>query len=491
MSTDSKPDDSKQPSILETDVGVDSEKLSGKLDAIVSSVALDAHYDPQVVARVLRKIDWRMLPLLGFIYSISLIDRTNLGVARISGMGKDLNLNVGERFSIASMVYFPPYILLEIPGNIVLRWLGARSWITICVVGWGAAQTGMAFVPSWGLLCLTRVLLGAFEAGFFPAMAFIITTWYKRHEVQKRLAIFYLTAISLTGFSSILAYALQLIGDRGSLRGWRWIFLLEGLMTIVLGLLTWFFIPDFPDKNTFLSKEETKLVLDRIEADRRDSLPDPITLRKVLKHLCDPFLWSCGLMFMSSTMPAYTIAFFTSILLSGMGFGTRDSLLLGAPPYVAAAISCYFFAWISDRTNQRAIWIFLQSLITITGLMVTGYGKLNGVRYFGLFLINMGASGCIPGILAYNANNIVSHSKRSVSTALVVAFGGVGGIFSTLVFRQKDYPDYIPGIWATMACQFFMILLLAINTFVFQRRNKLAAQGKRVNEETPGFYYTL
>ncbi|KAF6760841.1 major facilitator superfamily domain-containing protein [Ephemerocybe angulata] len=472
MSTDSKPDNSKQPSMMETDVGVDSEKLSGKLDADISSVALDAHYDPQAVARVLRKIDWRMLPLLGFVYSISLIDRTNLGVARISGMGKDLNINIGERYSIASMVYFPPYILLEIPGNIILRWLGARSWITICVVGWGAAQTGMAFVPSWGLLCLTRVLLGAFEAGFFPAMAFIITTWYKRHEVQKRLAIFYLTAISLTGFSSILAYALQLIGDRGGLRGWRWIFLLEGLMTIVLGLLTWFV-------NTFLSKEETKLVLDRIEADRRDSLPDPITLRKDMGHSrANTRTTPAGFMFMSSTMPAYTIAFFTSILLSGMGFGTRDSLLLGAPPY---AISCYFFAWISDKTNRRAIWIFLQSLITITGLMVTGYGNLNGVRYFGLFLINMGASGCIPGILAY----------RSVSTALVVAFGGVGGIFSTLVFRQKDYPDYIPGIWATMACQFFMILLLAINTFVFQRRNKLAAQGKRVNEDTPGFYYTL
>ncbi|TEB20276.1 MFS general substrate transporter [Coprinellus micaceus] len=413
----------------EIDVTVaDSEKLPEKVDA--PPVPLDAHYDPALVARVKRKIDWRMLPLLGFVYSISLIDRTNLGVARIAGMQQDLHLDIGERYSIASMVYFPPYILLEVPGNVILRWLGARSWITICVVGWGAAQTGMAFVPTWGVLCLTRVLLGAFEAGFFPAMAFIITTWYKRAEVQKRLAVFYLTAILLTGFSSILAYGLQLIGDRGGLRGWRWIFLIEGLLTISLGVVTWFYIPDFPDKNTFLTKEETKLVLDRIEADRQDSLPDPMTGKKILKHMADPFLWSCAFMFMSSTMPAYTIAFFTSILLQGMGFGIRDSLVLGAPPYVAAAISTYVFAWLADRTQRRAFWIFIQSLITITGLFVTAYGKLNGVRYFGLFLINMGASGCIPTILAY----------RSVSTAIIVAFGGVGGIFSTLVFRQKDYP---------------------------------------------------
>jgi MFS family permease len=125
-------------------------------------------------------------------------------------------------------------------------------------------------------------------------MAFIITTWYKRGEVQKRLAVFYLSAISLAGFGSILAYAIQLLGNRGGLRGWRWIFLLEGLLTIALGALSWLYIPDLPDRNSFLTPVETKMVLDRIEADRQDSLPDPITGKKVLKHLCDPFLWSCG-----------------------------------------------------------------------------------------------------------------------------------------------------------------------------------------------------
>ncbi|KAJ2924109.1 hypothetical protein H1R20_g12979, partial [Candolleomyces eurysporus] len=483
--------ESSEPSTLD----LESKAGSGNLDindaVLAPKEPIDAHYDPKFVSRTLRKIDWRMLPLLGLLYSVALIDRTNLGVARIAGMEDDLRLDIGERYSIASMIYFPPYILLEVPGNLVLRWIGARLWITICVVGWGAAQLGMAFVPNWGLLCLTRVLLGVFEAGFFPAMAFIITTWYKRGEVQKRLAVFYLSAILLAGFGSILAYAIQLIGDRGGLKGWRWIFLLEGLLTIVLGILSWLYIPDLPDRNTFLTPVETKMILDRIEADRQDSLPDQITAKKVLKHLCDPFLWSCAFMFLGCTMPAYTIAFFVSILLRGMGFGLRDSLLLSAPPYAAAAISCFFFAWLADKTKKRALWIFVQTLITIVGTMVTAYGHLNGVRYFGLFLVNMGASGCVPGVLAYNANNIVSHSKRSVSTAMIVAFGGVGGIFSTLVFRQKDYPDYIPGIWATMACQFMMIIVLSVNTYVFYRRNKLAAEGKRINEGTPGFFYTL
>ncbi|KAF6748836.1 major facilitator superfamily domain-containing protein [Ephemerocybe angulata] len=480
--------DAKAPSDYRSKVD-DSEKNS--IDKSSSGEALDAHYDPKFVEQTLRKVDWRMLPLLGLLYSLALIDRTNLSVARIAGMDRSLGLTIGDRYSIASMIYFPPYILLEIPGNLILQKLGARAWLTICVVGWGAAQIGMAFVPNWKLLSLTRVLLGAFEAGFFPALAFIITTWYKRHEIQKRLAAFYLTGILLGGFSAPLAYGLQLIAPAGGLKGWQWIFLVEGLLTVVLGLVTWFFVADFPQKNKFLTEEQTKMILDRVEADRGDSVPDEITPRVVGKHLLDPFLWSFALMAMSATMPAYAIGFFVVILLQSMGFSIRDTLLLTTPPYVAAAISTFFFAWLSDKTRKRALWLAVQTLMTIVGLMVTGYGKGNGVRYFGLFLTNMGASGSIPGVLAYNANNIVSHSKRSVSTAVIIAFGGIGGIFATLVYRQKDFPKYIPGVWATMACQFLMLLLLAINTFVFTRRNKLAREGKRINEGTPGFYYTI
>ncbi|KAJ2914365.1 hypothetical protein MD484_g6041, partial [Candolleomyces efflorescens] len=408
-------------------------------------------------------------------------------------MESDLRLDIGERYSIVSMIFFPPYILLEIPGNLILRRLGARYWITFCVVGWGAAQVGMAFVPHWGFLCLARALLGLLEAGSFPAISFIITTWYKREEVQTRLAAFSLSALGLAGFGPILAYGIQLLGDRAGLRGWRWIFLVEGLITIFLGILSWLYVPDLPSRNTFLTPLETQMVLDRIEADRQDSLPDPITSTQVFKHLCDPFIWLCAFMFFSCMVPFYAMAFFLPVLLRAMGFGLRDSLLLSTPPYLASVVSGFFFAWLADKTKKRALWIFVQTLITITGTMITAYCQLNGVRYFGLFLVQMGAAG-LPELtfgLMQNANNIVSHSKRAVSTAMIVALGGVGGIFSTLVFRQKDYPDYTPGIWAMMACQFMIITLLAINTRIFHRRNKLAAEGKRMNEGTPGFLYTL
>ncbi|KAF9451973.1 MFS general substrate transporter [Macrolepiota fuliginosa MF-IS2] len=448
-------------------------------------------YPSGFVKGTILKIDLRMLPLLGLLYAIAIIDRTNLGIARTAGMEADLKLNIGDRYSIASMIYFIPYILLQLPGNLALRWLGARTWLTVCVVGWGVAQVGMGFVKTWGQLCIARVFLGVFEAGFFPALVFIITTWYKRHEVQTRLAIFYLISIMLNGFSSLLAYALTLLKGKGHLAGWQWIFVIEGLMTIILGILAFFFVPDFPDKNRFLTSEQTKVILDRVERDRGDSMPDEITLGKILTHLSDWTLWAYALMFMCSTMPAYAIGFFITTILHAMGYSTTMALILTAPPYVFATVSCFLFAILSDKTKKRALWLSVQACIATVGLLLTAYAKPSGVRYFGLFLTTAGTSGCVPSVLAYQANNIVSHSKRAVWTAVTVAFGGIGGIFATTVYRQKDFPRYLNGIWATIGCQVLIVVLCTALTLNYMAKNKRARDGKGANEGTPGFYYTI
>ncbi|KAF4622911.1 hypothetical protein D9613_001495 [Agrocybe pediades] len=454
--------------------------------------ALDAHYDPDFVKKTIRMVDWRMLPLLGFVYAVALIDRTNLGIARTAGMDEDLKLSIGERYSIASMIYFFPYMILQIPGNLILRSIGARLFLTICVVGWGVSQLGMAFVPTWGYLSLCRVFLGVFEAGFFPSLAFIITTWYKRYEVQKRLAIFYLSSIVITSFASIFAFGITKLTGKANLNGWQWIFLIEGLLTIVLGVVVWFFVPDFPDKSRFITEEQRKMILDRVEADRGDSVPDTMTWRKLFSHLSDPLLWAFALMFVASTMPAYVIGLFSTIIIKGMGYSQANALLLTAPPGVFAGASCFLFAWIADKTRKRALWMVVQNFITLIGLFLSAYSESNPVRYFALFLINAGATGCVPAVLAYSANNITSHTKRSVQTATIIAAGGVGGIMASTVFRQRDFPRYLNGMWATIGLQFLMILLVGVTTFVFRRRNRLRREGKLGPlEGQEDFYYTL
>ncbi|KAF5312730.1 hypothetical protein D9619_003612 [Psilocybe cf. subviscida] len=481
----------------------DVEKSSSIEKDIASASEIEATFDPIFVRRTIRKVDFRMLPLLGLVYAVALIDRINLASARTAGMGVDLKLDIGERYSIASMIYFVPYILLQIPSNLILRYLGSRQLLTITVVGWGAAQTGMAFVPTWGVLCLCRVLLGVFEAGFFPSLVYIITTWYKRHEVQKRLAVFYLSSISIQSFNSIIAYAITKLTGKAGLNGWQWIFLLEGLFTIVLGVAVWFWVTDFPERAKFITEEERKVILTRVEADRGDSVADQLTAKKVLKHLQDPVLYCFAFMFLASTIPAYAIAFFITIILKAMGYTTSVALLLTAPPGIFAAASCFFFAWLSDKTKHRAGWMAVQNVICIIGLALAAYSHKNPVRYFGLFLVNAGATGCIPGVLAYDmgllcairsqsSNNITSHTKRAVQTATIVASGGFGGIIATLVFRQKDFPRYVTGMWVTIGFQLMMMTMLGVTTFVFSRRNRLRREGKLGPlEGQENFFYTL
>ncbi|KAJ7188091.1 major facilitator superfamily domain-containing protein [Mycena filopes] len=442
--------------------------------------------------KTIRRVDWRLLPLMSALYAIALIDRTNLSVSRTAGMAVDLDLTVSNRYSVVSCLYFVPYILFQLPSNILLKYLGVRVWLTICILGWGIAQLGMAFVETWGQLAACRILLGLFEAGFFPALVFVITTWYKRHEVQKRLALFYLTSVVIGGFSGVIGYAITFLKGKGGLNSWNWIFIIQGILTIVLAILNHLFIAEFPQQNKFLKAEQTNLILTRVEQDRGDSLPDEITVAKVLHHLSDWTIWACALMYMSSTLPAYAIAYFITIILSSV-FDVRDSLLLTTPPYVFAAISCFVFAWMSDRTKMRAPFIAAQALITVVGMALVGYAKQTAPRYVGLFLAAAGATGCVPAVLAYSSNNVVSHSKRAVSTAVIVSAGGVGGVLATTVFREQDFPRYLTGIWVTIGCQFLMLILLAITSFHFARRNRLSREGKldAPLEGTPGFYHTM
>ncbi|KIM40317.1 hypothetical protein M413DRAFT_446501 [Hebeloma cylindrosporum] len=443
--------------------------------------------------KTMRYVDWRIIPVLSMVYSFSLIDRINLGAAYTAGMGVDLNLLTGNRYSIVSALYFVPYVLLQLPGVLILRYVGVRNWMTFIVLAWGIVQLCMGFINSWGYMILCRVLLGIFESSFFPALLFIIATWYKRHEVHKRLSVFYLISVTAGGLSPILAYVFSLLRGKQGLAGWRWIFIIEGAITIFLGGVTWFFIPAFPDQNDFLTPEQTALVLKRIDDDRGDALPDPVTFEKVKTYLADWTLWAYGLMFMCTAMPTFSMSFFLPIILKGMGWSRTAALLLSAPPYGPSIITTMIVAYYSDKTKNRYAFIIGPALVTLIGLCLTAFARQNEVRYFGVFLINAGNSAVTPTVIAYSSNNVVSHSKKSVQTALMVMMGSTGATIATVIFRAKDTPTYKPGLSTVLGMQIVLVLTASFTTWRFSLRNKAMREGKRTEplEGQPGFYYTL
>lgn len=195
---------------------------------------------------------------------------------------------------------------------------------------------------------------------------------------------------------------------------------------------------------------------------------------------------------MSSTTPSYAFAYFLPVILKdGMGYSTLMSQCLSAPPYVFAVIVAFAIAWWADKTRMRGPFIAIQAVVTLVGLVLTGYAvDNNGARYFGAFLGIAGATGNVPACLAYQSNNIRTNSKRSLGSALQIGFGSIGGIIASTVFRQEDAPRYIPGIWVTIGCQFLILVLVGVTTLFFRRENRKQEKEGKVLEGCEGFRYT-
>ncbi|KAH8926110.1 MFS general substrate transporter [Atractiella rhizophila] len=479
------------------------EKATGEIDQVedgkgdhqagVRVVGQGEPIDPVLERRTMRKVDLRLLPILGLLYSFSLIDRSNLGLAYVAGLARDLVLYVGDRYTIVIIAFFVPYILFELPANMVVRRVGPSLLLSVITVAWGSILVGMAYAPTWRTLAGLRSLLGFLEAGFFPSCAYLISTWYTRREMQLRLAAFWNIASLISGFSPIIAYGLSTLAGKNDLAGWSWIFLVEGIITIGLGLIAYPLIVDFPDKNKFLSAEETEIVKRRIDIDRGDAVYDPITIEKIKVYFLDLKIWALGILFCCTTVSTYAYSSFLPIILAGFGKSVAQSQLLATPPYIVAVTLSTILSYCADRFGHRYLFLIGQSLLSICGLLMTAYAlDNNDARYAGVILGISGATVNIPTVLAYQSTNIVGQSKRSVSNAIVVAFGGVGGIISPLIMRSKDSPKYLPGLWANVGFQFLLITVVILLTIWFKYQNNLLKNGRRGPiENTVGFYYSL
>ncbi|KAL3419230.1 phthalate transporter [Phlyctema vagabunda] len=477
----------------------DSEKLGAdhieRTQSQVSNDARISRFSPEEQKRIVRRVDYRLVTTLGFLYMASLMDRTNLGAANIAGMAVGLKLT-STRYSLIVLIFFIPYVLFQPPATVVLRKMGPRYFLSLITILWGACMICFGFVKKWDQMLALRVVLGVLEAGFFPGCAYLLSTWYTRYELQKRNAVFYLIGSAASALSGILAYGIMQMEGVANMAGWRWIFVMEGLITCLLGIAGYFLIVDFPELASkswnFLTAEECDFMVARIEADRHDAIPTKFILSEYMKNALDLKVWGFALLFGLTTTTTYAIAYFLPVILrKGMGFNIAASQCLVAPPYVAAAIAMYGMAIIGDKYHVRGPIVAFNAILALIGLPLLGFSKNNGVRYFGVFLATIAANANIPVVLTYQANNIRGQWKRALCSATLVGFGGIGGIIGGTVFRDEDAPAYRPGIYATMGANALILVITGLLTIKFHRANKRADRGGKAIEGQEGFRYTL
>ncbi|KAJ9668395.1 hypothetical protein H2201_001443 [Coniosporium apollinis] len=447
--------------------------------------------------KIIHRVDRRLVTTVGIMYCISLMDRTNLSAAALAGMTRELRMVTGYGYSIVTLVFFISYIIFQPPATVTVRKVGPRVFLSLITLLWGSVMIGMGFVKDWGTLAGLRFILGILEAGFFPSCVYLLSTWYTRFEVGKRYSCFYVLGCVASACAGILAFGLMQLNGRAGLTGWRWIFVIEGVITCVIGIVGYWALVGFPDDAhksfMFLNERETKMIMARVQADRGDAHTEPFALGKFMRGGKDIKIWGYALIFFGTTTISYALAYFMPIILrENMGFSIGASQCLVAPPYAFAGIVMYIVSWIGDKYHIRGPIIVFNMLLAVIGLPIMGFHKNAGVRYFGVFLVTAGANANVPATMAYQANNIRGQWKRAFCSATLVGFGGIGGIAGSLVFRTQDRPTYYPGIYACIACTIMNMIIVGLLTIRFRIQNKRADRGEVVLEDSgQGFRYTI
>ncbi|KAI2464711.1 major facilitator superfamily MFS-1 [Annulohypoxylon bovei var. microspora] len=456
-----------------------------------STDIIDDDVDEQEGKKILWRVDRRLIVLVGLLYCISLMDRANLSAAAVAGMIEDLDL-VGTRYSIVTLVFFITYIIFQPPSTIVIRKVGPRIFLPTIILAWGAVMIGFGFSPSFEVLMALRLLLGVFEAGYFPGCVYLLSTWYTRFEVGRRYSVFYLLGCVASACSGILAFGLTQMNGLAGLSGWRWIFIIEGVITCLLALVGYWLLVDFPDSNRkswrFLNERERAWIIRRVKADRGDTEVPKFKLSLFLKGGLDARVWGYGLIAFCTNTVTYSLAYFLSLILhTNLGFSISASQCLVAPPYAFAGIWMYTMGWVGDRYRIRGPIVIVNMVVALIGLPILGWHHDNAVRYFGAFFVTAGVNANIPASLAYQANNIRGQWKRAFSSVTWVGFASMGGITGSLVFRSQDAATgYKPGLYACIACCLFAIVLVCILDLSFYFDNKKADRGEKRLEVIDG-----
>ncbi|KAF2017231.1 MFS general substrate transporter [Aaosphaeria arxii CBS 175.79] len=455
-------------------------------------------FDPKESASIRHRIDWRLIPALGAMYGISLMDRKNVSNAAIAGMLKDLKMSKGYGYNLVNMCFFITYILLQ-PFMIVLcRKIGPRFFLPgICIL-WGCVIVGFGFAQNWPTLIPLRLLLGALESGYFPGCLYLLSCWYTKFEVARRYSLFYFIGSIASAMSGILAYGLQQMDGASGIRGWRWIFIMEGVITCAVAIFAISFIIKFPDEEKakpswgFLKPNELDHVIERLNADRGDVEPEAFTWKKFLEPATEWYIYGFPMILLFVTSIAYGFAFFLPIILStNLGFSMAMSQCLGAPPYAFSGIIMYGAAWFSDKYKTRGPVLCALCMVSLVGLPIMAFVNNPWGQYVGVFITVSGTNSAIPAVMAYQANNIRGQWRRAYCSASLTAIGGIGGITGALIFRTEDAPKYVPGIAACMTCNALTIITVGILTIYFRRCNRQADRGERILLGDPNFRFTI
>ncbi|KAH8799712.1 MFS nicotinic acid transporter-like protein [Xylogone sp. PMI_703] len=396
--------------------------------------------------RLIRKLDLKLLPPLTLLYLLSFLDRSNIGNAKLEGLATDLHIT-GNQYLLTLTLYFVGYVLFEIPCNIILKRTTPKLWLPTLMLVWGIVATLMGVSQSFAGLVVARFFLGVTESGLFPGVVFYLSMWYKRTETHYRVALFF-SAASLAGaFGGILAYGIGFMKGVGGLNGWRWIFILEGLVTVVISVISYFFIHNYPRTAPFITEAERSLIQDRLKEDTDATNEEKFSWSNVAAAITDYKCWLYSLGFHTMSLPLYTLSLFLPTIIAELGYTAAQAQLLTVPPYAVATMLTVTVAVFAERTKKRSPFLFASTSFAILGyiILLAAPSHKPGVSYLGTIFAAAGIYPSCAIVLSWPAANVSGQSKRATATAMTITVGNLGAVLGTQLYRPNTSPRWHLG----------------------------------------------
>jgi len=475
--------------------------------------------------KLLRKIDLRLVPLFTVLYLLSFLDRGNIGNAKIEGLAEDLNLH-GHQYNLCLTIFFIFYASMEIPCNVILRHVKPKVFIPLTMVLWSIVMTLMGTVNNFHQLLATRALLGIFEAALFPGISYILSMYYKKNEVLVREAIFFSAASMAGAFSGLLAAGISQMDGVGGYEGWRWIFILEGLLTLVFSIVAYFYFPLYPSECTFLTPREREFVTYKV---KYSSNSDGLNLKKSAHEAPAPanlgeddsnsreYVWAvfkdwqswCMLMvYYGVCVPLYGISLFAPTIVKSLGYASTKAQLMTAPIYIVAAIFSILQAIASDKVGLRSPFLLFNYTCMAIGYIICitlNPKELPNALYGALYITALGIYPAFPLVVIWFSNNLSGAYKRAVGMAFQIGIGNFSGAFASNFYRTEDLPRFILGHSLELGFISMGIIFLLITIFGYKysnaKRKRDVAAGKydshteeelrKMGDKSPYFLYRL
>jgi len=432
-------------------LSVDKEKGStGSVDDIQNRLTVHtyeadidtSHIDERAL---IRKLDYRLIPWLSFLYLLAFLDRTAIGNAKLYNLEADLKIT-DQQYLLCLTIFFFSYSVFEVPSNVFLKRLRPSIWLSFSMFMWGIMMMLQGLVHNYGGLLGARWLLGMFEAGLFPGVTFYLSCWYKRSEFGIRAAIFFSAATVSGAFGGLLAAAISNMNGVGGKPAWAWIFILEGLVTVVAGLASFWIVQDFPDNAKFLTKAERAFVIRRLQDDDQFSAGgEKLRWKYIMQSLLDWKTWVAMLVYAGADGPLYAFSLFLPSIINELGFTATPANLLTVPVYTVACIFTCKVGFLAGRTKKRGIFNMIFFVIGAAGYTILIISRNAALSYFAVYLAAVGIYPMIANTVSWVSNNVEGTYKRSVTMAMFISFGNINGAVSSNIYRAQDKPWYRLG----------------------------------------------